>query len=155
MRGSQAPRKLPAAEENVAAAKAFLEQAWCGRAVEYGQPEPADLTGACIYAAAFCRLLFGGTVRGGWHHIWLEVDGRKIDLTAAVGVNVQAAERLELANRYGPSVLSEFFQGANPDPYLDQPAFRRTADFRDTWKSVQPRVRDWARRFRAGDTVMS
>ncbi len=144
-----AVRLQPSAPE-LQAAREFLEARWSEWLAERGRQAGGGLAGACVFASAFARLVFGGDVRANWHHTWIEhPHGTRIDLTGAAGVREQAAERLKLAGEIGPQALSPFFQGADPDPWADQPAFRVTRDFQDTWASVQPRARAWAREFRA------
>lgn len=132
--------------------KSFFTKKW---KEEKGRP---DLTGACIFATAFARAVLGtGTVKGNWHHIWLEVDGQKVDLTEAFGVREQALERLEKQKRYAEQGYEELAQAMTPpgfvgpdvDPWSHDATFiTHTPDFRDTWRSVQSTARKWAKEFK-------
>jgi hypothetical protein len=71
---------------SIESARALLAEGWAQRAAEYGRPTPTDLGGSCKFAALLAQRLFGGAIRANWHHTWLELDGRIIDLTDGAGV---------------------------------------------------------------------
>jgi len=142
---------LPATEETVAAAREFFSRRWQEWLAENHRPNHGDLRGACVFATAFSRVLFGGRPVGNWHHLRLEVDGGHIDLTDAAGVQEQAREQ-DVEYRRAEVELpgfrrTSFFQGTDPDPLLHQPAFLQSPDFREAWRSVQPRAKGWAKQF--------
>lgn len=123
-------------------AKRFFSKKW----KQYRKTN--SLTGACVFATAFSKEIFGGEPSGGWHHVFLSVGDEIIDLTQAVGVKKQAMERIKIAKLFGNAWLSPFFQGSDPDPYLIQPGFLKSRDFKETWKSVLPRAKSWANEFK-------
>ena len=144
---------LPATEETITAAKTFLAQHWQEWLAENRRPDHGDLRGACVFATAFARLLFGGSPVGNWHHLRLKVGEIHIDFTEASGVREQALERdaeyRELEAAMPSFRRPSFFQGTDPDPLLHQPDYLRSPDFIESWHSVQPRAQDWAKEFLA------
>jgi hypothetical protein len=88
-------KTLPPTEENIRRAKAFVLRRWKERAKEMGRPEPTDLSNACKFASLFAQRLFGGRLRGNWHHQWAEVRGQIVDLTDAAGVDLPPEEIYE------------------------------------------------------------
>lgn len=131
----------------IAELKQFITERWNERAQQLGRDEPADLTGACIFATAFAQRILGGQLRGNWHHTYLQMeDGQIIDLTEGAGVREQALERMDLHAQH-PSSRSPFFVGPDVDIHQHDPAFLRTSDFMDTWQSVQDRAEQWAQMY--------
>ena len=78
--------------ENLAAASDFLLEKWVERATESrftGETGPTDLSGACKFASLFAQRVFGGRLRGSWHHEYVEhPTAGVIDLTGAQGVSL-------------------------------------------------------------------
>ena len=99
---------------------------WRLRAAELGRPEPADLGGACKFAALFAQSLFGGVICANFDHVWVEVDGRVLDLTAL------RADQI-------------------PDYNVDE-AFMARTEFAESLESCRPRVERWAAEFRGDAT---
>ena len=105
--------------ENIEAARTFLLAEWRERAVEQGDPEPADLSGACIFGSVFAQCVFGGQLRGNWDHQFVEhPDAGPIDLV---------------------------HPGFETD---HDPTFWGRAEHRDKVASVLPRVARWVAEFK-------
>jgi hypothetical protein len=141
---------LEPTDEVIFSMKKFFEHKW---KTEKGRP---DLTGACVFATAFAAEILGGTPTGNWHHIYLDWFGsKKVDLTEAYGVREQAFERLEKQKEYeekGYGALARAmtplgFVGPDVDPHMVDKRFLRSADFKETWDSVQARATRWAEEF--------
>ena len=129
---SPTPQALAAAED-------FFRHKWAERAASLNRERPSDLTGACKFASAFAALVFGGTVRGNWHHQWVEhseAPGGRIDLTHAEGV-------LPHDRR---CVLAGCRQGR-----IDRhdARFFGNKDHKSDMASVAPRAQRWAQEFLA------
>ena len=105
-------------------ARAVLRRGWAGRAAELGRPEPADLAGACKFAALFATAVFGGVLRANHWHVWAEVGGGVLDLTVMPG---EAAR-----------------------DYRADPAFERRREFAESLASCRPRVGRWVAEFGRG-----
>jgi GNAT superfamily N-acetyltransferase len=137
-----------AMDDRVERLRKFLISKWGSRSEGLGRSHPEDLTGACIFATSLAKKVLGeGTVRGNWHHTYLQLDdGTIVDLTGAAGVREQALERQKLHEQY-PHTKSPFFVGPDVDPHMHDPAFLKTRDFRDTWNSVQDTTQEWADEF--------
>lgn len=100
----------------LAALRAELWVLWRERAAELGRPEPAELGGACKFAALLAQGALGGRIRANWHHTWLELDGAIIDLTDAAGL------------------------AAHVDPHAPDPLFERDPEFAASLASCRGRV---------------
>lgn len=131
---NSAPGWLDPSPEHLAAARAFLLDKWRERARERGRPEPIDLTDACKFASAFAQAVFGGRLRGNWHHQWVEHPrAGRIDLTDAARVEGHSARCVETCS------LGELDQH---DPF-----FWGNSDHRDSVESTLPRVQKWLAEF--------
>lgn len=84
--GQKPVSPLPPTPANVALAKEFLKQKWLERAAELGRPAPTDMSNACKFASMFAMKLFGGEMRGNFHHQFLVHPLGQIDLTNGDGV---------------------------------------------------------------------
>jgi hypothetical protein len=128
---------LPPTPGNVAAAKSFALRKWQERAREQRRDVPTDLSNGCKFASMFAYRVFGGQMRGNWHHQFVELpDGTRVDLTDAAGV---------------PSEHSEH-PGMSPkkvDPYKHDKRFWFNRDHRETLESCIPRVDKWVEEFLA------
>lgn len=123
--------------KNIATAKAFLLDKWRERAREQGQVEPTDLTDACKFASVFAQCVFGGRLRGNWHHQWVaHSTAGKIDLTDAAGVEYHSARCLRSGCFQGAIAHHDARFWANPDHAEDV-------------ESVLPRVARWVVEFKA------
>ena len=86
---------IPVTDEEIIRARLFLDEKWY---VEMNQPfSTAGTAGSCKFASLLAVALFGGRLRGNWHHQWAEKDGQRIDLTSfGTDATVRAAfERQE------------------------------------------------------------
>ncbi len=77
---------IAASPANVEQAKAFVLRQWQARAAERQCPLPHDIEGACKFASLFAVKLFGGEMRGNWHHQYVMVGAKIVDLTDGAGV---------------------------------------------------------------------
>lgn len=135
------PGRLAPTPENLAAASVFLLEKWRERARERGWSEPDDLTNACKFASVFAQDVFGGRLRGNWHHQWVDhPEVGRIDLTRGAGVE-DHSERCA-------------FGGCSLGP-IDQHDrhFWGNADHVDSLESVLPRVGKWVAEFEARSAV--
>ncbi len=105
--------------------RSFVLDRWRERAVELGNPEPADLSSACKFSSLFVKVVLGGRVRGNYDHVFNLVDGSHVDL------NEGAADVLGLV-----------------DPHRHDEAFLRVRDFHDSLECCMPRVLGWVRLYR-------
>jgi ribosomal protein S18 acetylase RimI-like enzyme len=110
----------PATPEWIQKAKEFVAEKWAQRAVEFGREKPRDLKGACKFCSLFAQELFGGELRGNWHHQFVVLDGKTIDLT----------EGSEGSDRYD---------------HDDQ--FWGNREHRESLASCRPRVEQWVAEF--------
>ena len=108
----------------IADVRLFLTERWRERAAELGRPAPADLAGACKFAALFAQGLWGGQVRANFYHTWLETDDGVLDLTEGAGVTLF-------------------------NPYERDLAFERRPEFRDSLAACAARVAAWLAEFRS------
>jgi hypothetical protein len=121
--------QLPATPETVAQAKAFLLRKWRERAMERGDSEPVDLSRACKFVSMFAQRVFGGELRGNWHHQYLVLPtGERLDLT-------EPSEELA-------SISSEGI-----DPYWHDKRFWGNRDHKSSMASCEPRVLQWVEEF--------
>lgn len=135
------PARLVATDEHISRLRESIESFWPER-----RPGAANLSGACVFATATARLVFGGRAHGNWHHVHLRsADGTLVDLTAGAGIRQAAAERLALHAADPRFALPPHWIGEDVEPLLHDPAFIRSRDFLEVWQGVQPRARDWAR----------
>lgn len=124
---------LPATPENIAKAKAFLLQKWQERATERGRAQiPDDLSDACKFVSLFAQRVFGGKIRGNWHHQYLFLPGNQIlDLTE-------------------PSRELAQLRANQVDPYQHDRQFFGNRVHRDSMASCEPRVTAWVQEFLGG-----
>ena len=88
--------------------------------------EPVDLSSSCKFGALLVRKLYGGEIRGGWDHVHCRLmDGTILDLS-----------------RWAADV--EAIRRAGIDPYVNDRAFIRSHDFRDSLENCSRRVESWA-----------
>jgi len=120
--------RLEPDDEAVEAARTFLLDRWRERATELGKPAPADLSGGCLMATLFVKAIFGGAIRGNYHHVHNVVGGRRIDLSEA------SADVAALA-----------------DPYRHDPRFMREPDFHENLVSWTYRMEPWLEAFLSRD----
>jgi len=141
----------PLTEETVSETKEFFTLRWQEWLESRNRPNSGDLRGACVFATAFSRFIFGGKVVGNWHHLRLLVGQDYVDLTEGIGVKEQAKEHdieyTRLEQELPGYRRSRFFQGTDPDPFLHQPAFISSYEFKEVWQSVQPQAKEWAQQF--------
>ena len=116
-------RKLKPTKKNIAAAKNFVFLKWKERAQELDLKEPVDLTNACKFASLFVQQVFGGRLRGNWHHQWVEIGDRVIDLTGS-----------------HPTVPCGW-------PYEHDEEFWLNEEHKDSLASCIPRVNAWVQEF--------
>ena len=114
---------LPHTPENIALAKEFLLEKWKERGVERGFPKN-DLVGACKFGSLFAQEIFGGELKGNWHHQFVKLGDQIIDLTDAIGVNVD-------------------------DPHRHDDDFWGNTEHKDSMESCRPRVEKWVQEFYA------
>lgn len=107
-------------ETTVSAVRQFLTEAWKARAAERGLPVPTDLSSSCKFGSLLSKCLFGGEIKGHYDHLFVEVDGRVIDLSE--GASDVAA-------------LSE--------PYRHDREFLSEPDLAESLMSCLPRVKGW------------
>jgi hypothetical protein len=101
-------------------ARAFLMEKWRERAAELGRREPTNLFTACKFASLFAQYLFGGELRGNWHHQYLVLPGgEEIDLT-----------------------------GNDVAPKHHDSGFWMNPEHRESMRSIEPRVTSWVAEFR-------
>jgi hypothetical protein len=113
---------IPATVENVEKARAFLIKKWKERSKEMLRPAPEDLTGACKFASLFAQKVFGGEIRGNWHHQFVVLaGGEKLDLTAGL-----TRDRID---------------------YRHDPEFWNNPEHIRSMQSCLPRVEAWANEF--------
>ena len=110
----------PSAAE-IERARGILRRGWAERAAELGRPVPADLSGACKFAALFAVAIFGGVLRANHGHAWSEVGGSVFDLTACPGGAFRA--------------------------YVADPGFERRPEFAESLDTCRPRVERWVAEF--------
>lgn len=134
----QAP--IPATEENIERAKAFVLKKWIERWHErnpngptynafFGwDREPTDLSSACKFSSMFAQRVFGGQLRGNIDHQFVKLpDGRILDL------NIDAEDVRKLR--------------ASGDPHRHDRAFWGNPEHLDAMKSCEPRVGQWVSEF--------
>lgn len=114
-------RKLPATDEWIDRAKAFLKGKWEERHRELGREgAPADLSGACKFASLFAQRLFGGRIVGNPQHQVVQLAaGRMLDFTDAY----------------------------DPNTFYHDKEFWDNPEHRESMKSCEPRVNDWVDEF--------
>lgn len=121
--------------EAVRRLQSFLRLKWAERAAESDRPAPKDLTGACKFASLLAQSVFGGMLRGNWHHQWLEHPSYgKIDLTEADGVEPHSARCAQAGCRWGSLERHDARFWGNREHKADL-------------ASIQPRVRRWVDEF--------
>lgn len=118
--------------EMIAHAKDFCLRKWKERfhekallARDHPEMEPKDLSNSCKFTSQFALALFGGVLRGNYHHQYVVCNGKKIDL------NIDAADVKRLggkAHRHD----SKFFGSDSHQASMD---------------SCQPRVESWVAEF--------
>jgi len=129
---------------NLAAARLFLWARWCERASERADGKlrspPADLSGACRFAAVFAQLVFGGELAGNWYHLHcVSADGQRIDLTEGVQFAAGIPKDLEARAREVGLHVS--------DIYKHDPRVWAQPEFVAAMASVNERARSWAQAF--------
>lgn len=137
---TKAVRRVAPTPQALAAAESFLREKWAERAADIGRDPPSDLTGACKFASAFAALVFGGTLRGNWHHQWVEhadAPGGRIDLTRAEGVLPHDTRCARAGCRQGRLDRHDARFFGNREHKADM-------------ASIAPRAQRWAREFMAG-----
>lgn len=126
---SESADLLPATPENVERAKQFVLQKWIERAKDRGYPEhalPTDLSSSCKFTSQFAQRIFGGELRGNWHHQYVQLpDGQMLDL------NLDAEDVKKLGTL-----------AHNHDR-----KFWRNPEHRESMASCRGRVDDWVREF--------
>lgn len=126
---SESADHLPATPENIERAKQFVTQKWIERAKERGYPDhelPTDLSSSCKFTSQFAQRVFGGELRGNWHHQYVKLsDGRMLDL------NIDAADVQKLGTL----------------AHSHDRKFWRNPEHRESMDSCRARVDDWVREF--------
>lgn len=103
----------------------FVFQKWCERAKELHLDNPGDLSGSCKFTSLFIQSLYGGDIRGNWHHIHVRLkSGQVIDL-----------------NSKAQDVQDIITKGSNP--HLHHRSFIASAETRASFESCRPRVTRW------------
>ena len=121
--GRSVQEDIKVTPEIIRMARTFLIQKWKDRAVELGRPEPDDLTGACKFASLFAQALFGGKLKGNWHHQYVLLpNGEKIDLVGGM-----TRDRVD---------------------YTHDPEFWNNPEHVESMKSCAPRVKTWTNEFK-------
>lgn len=128
------------------AIKAFLFDKWKERAREQHRPEPADLSGACKFAALFAKSILGGEIVANDFHTWLVSSGEIIDLCS------DARDVQEMKDGVFPSYAVSYAEHHGlkvPDNvYTPDTTFMRSADFRNSIRSNIPRVNLWVKEWK-------
>lgn len=108
----------------------FALRKWSDRAKERGEPEPSDLSSSCKFMALLLQQLFGGEIRGNWHHVHVRLpDGAIVDLNS----DAQDVRNLRLTGI---------------DPYRHDRSFIRSREFRESLASCTRRVEEWVDEWR-------
>lgn len=123
---------LDATPENVERARDFVLKKWKERAVELGRPEPSDLSSSCKFSSLFVQQIFGGKIMGNSDHQFVKLNGKIIDL------NIGAEDVRE----YGASAHHH-------DPIF----WHKNPEHKESMRSCESRVDDWAKEFRSMTTV--
>lgn len=128
--GQDDPEPMKATPKRVAAAKAFVLKKWQERAEERGGEKPDDLIDACKFCSLFAQSVFGGEIRGNWHHQWVErEDGKVLDLTEGCrGLDALKADGIEI--------------------YEHDESFFGNPEHLESMDSCLPRIQEWVREFR-------
>lgn len=135
---------LSATPANIARAKAFLLRKWKERwhernpsgptySAAFGwNREPEDLTDACKFTSLFAQRVFGGQIKGTYHHQYVKLpDGQLLDL------NIDAADVKSLG------------KGAHDH----DPRFIGSRDHLESMASCVSRVDSWVAEFLATETA--
>jgi hypothetical protein len=128
-------RYITPTDEIIEKAKAFCLRKWVERHIERfpglaaDRPDmtPTDLSYSCKFTSLFAQKLFGGVLRGNYHHQYLISNGKKIDL------NIDAAD----VKRLGKKAYrhdAKFFGNRHHQASLD---------------SCMPRVNQWVEEFKS------
>jgi hypothetical protein len=126
-------RTLSPTPETIAMATAFLLRKWQERRLEkyprgpsynaafgWNNP-PEDLSSSCKFSSLFAQKIFGGEIRGNYHHQFVVIpDGSVLDL------NIDAADVKALKN-----------------PQRHDHRFFRSRDHRESSASCEARVATW------------
>lgn len=136
----------PPTPDQIAAARTFLLAKWRERAAERGEPAPADLSGACKFAAAFVVEVFGGHIEAHDFHSWAIVDGDVVDLCET------ATDARAMAEGRMPPYLAEYARvwgvGLPDHIHRADRRFMRLSGFGEALEANAPRVKRWADEFR-------
>lgn len=109
---------------NVQVVRSFLLEKWRERALVRGSEAPVDLTNACKFCTLFVQAIWGGEIRGNYHHQYNFFSGVVFDVCEGASGLVE----LE-ALGVDPTVHDELFWG-NPEHV-------------ESMESCAPRVKEW------------
>lgn len=112
-------------EERLARLRVAVLDGWRARASELGRPEPADMSGGCLFGSLAVKAVFGGTLAGNYGHQFNLVDGGVVDLSA----DAADVAALDEPHRH------------DPGQFLDNPTLYEQLE------SCAPRVRLWVESF--------
>lgn len=108
-------------------AREFVFQKWIERSAEIRPhgPAPKDLSSACKFASLFAQSVFGGAIRGNWHHQYvLNHNGEIVDLC-----------------RFSNDIVK--IQEKNLDPWFHSPIFFAEPEYIASIDSCRSRVKKW------------
>jgi hypothetical protein len=117
---------IEASPENIMLAKDFVFRKWLERATEMGLQEPEDLSGSCKFTSMFAQKVFGGRIRGNYHHQFVELENGEI-----LDLNMDARDVKSLGEL----------------AYYHDRRFFGNPDHRESLKSCMFRVQTWVTEF--------
>lgn len=132
-------------EDEIEEAERFVLARWRDRAAERGEPRPSNLGDACKFASLFAQAVFGGQMRGNWHHQWVEIEGRRIDLTNGVGLE-NSNDLRHTQIKLGASMEEV---GWVSDPFQHDARWWMNPDHVESLNSCLPRVLRWVEQWEA------
>ncbi len=124
---------IPITDENIQLAKDFCLNKWKERfherfpSLAKDRPDlaPSDLTDSCKFTSLFVLKVFGGVLRGNYHHFYVINNGKIIDL------NADASDVKRLGSK----------------AYRNDSKFLSRKSVQESLDSCEPRVNQWVNDF--------